>query len=141
MTVTLSAASDADANVDQDGYSAPEQRFNRPDALCEFNRKTDSGVSTLRIDVQTMSDPAKQFGGFVARCKGTAIALRGIGNEAVQCVNQGDVGMGREQVIARVRERAFVLTVIRPPGASAEAPNGLRHDTRNIAEQVAGSIF
>jgi hypothetical protein len=138
MTVTVPPQADADKATDQDGYSTPEQRFNRPDALCEFSRKADSGMYTLRIDVKTMSDPAKQFASFLALCGGPAPALRGIGNEAVQCVMKNDPSMGHEQVIARVRERAFVLTISRP---ATPVGNGLSDDTRNIAEQVAGSIF
>jgi hypothetical protein len=138
MTVTMVPQPDADKATEQDEYSTPEQRFNRPDALCEFTRKTDSAMYTLRIDVKTMTDPAKQFASFLALCGGPTTALRGIGNEAVQCVLKNDPGMGHEQVIARVRERAFVLTVSRP---AAPAGKGLSDDTRNIAEQVAGSIF
>jgi len=138
MTVTMTPQADADKATDQDGYSTPEQRFNRPDALCEFSRKADSGMYTLRIDVKTMTDPAEQFASFLSLCGGQTVALRGIGNEAVQCVMRNNPDMAHEQVIARVRERAFVLTVSRP---ATPARNGLSDDTRNIAEQVAGSIF
>jgi hypothetical protein len=45
-------------------------------------------------------------------------------------------------VIARVRDRAFVLTVIRPSAAPASTTgDALRDDTRNIDEQIAGSLF
>ena len=140
MTVTVPPQSEADKNQDRDGYSASDQRFNRPDALCEFTRKTSAGESTLLIDVKTMNDPAKEFGSFLTPCAGTT-ALRGIGNEAVQCAGKADSDVGRERVIARVRERVFTLTVQRPSASPAASGNELRDDTRNIAEQVAGSIF
>ena len=145
MTVTMAPESETEKGADQDGYSTPEQRFNRGDALCEFTRKADSGLYLLRIDVKTMNDPAKQFASFLALCKGSTAPLRGIGNEAVQCGMKDDAGVGREQVIARVRERVFTLTINRPPASPAASEkglaNGLREDTRNVAEQVAGSIF
>jgi hypothetical protein len=138
MTVAMTPDSEKDA--DQDAYSAPEQRFGRPDAVCEFTRNVDSKVYSLRIDVKSMTDPAKQFPAFLTLCKGTIVALKGIGNEAVQCVLKSDAGMSSEQVIGRVRERAFVLTIVRA-AAPASNGDGLRNDTRNMAEQVAGSLF
>jgi hypothetical protein len=140
VQMTVTAAPDADKQTGQEGYPAPDQRFGRPDALCEFTRNVDSKVYSLRIDVKSMTDPAKQFPEFLALCKGTTAALKGIGNEAVQCVMKSDAGMAHEQVIARVRERAFVLTIVR---AASPVANGdaLRDDTRNMAEQVAGSLF
>jgi hypothetical protein len=145
MTVTMAPESEMEKGADADGYSAPEQRFNRGDALCEFTRKGDTGLYVLRIDVKTMNDPPKQFASFLAHCKGVSVPLTGIGNEAVQCGMQDDASLGREQVIARVRERVFTLTINRPPASPTASEKssgtGLRDDTRNVAEQVAGSIF
>jgi len=92
--------------------------------------------------VKTMADSAKDFASFLALCTGSTVPLRGIGSEAVQCVSKDNSHPGYEQVIARVRDRAFVLTVSRAAKATAAASeNGLRDDTRNTAEQVAGSLF
>ena len=100
---------------------------------------------SLEIVVKAMSDPAKEFAGFVSQCKGTTTALKAIGNEAVQCVMSAgseSLSESREEVIARVRDRVFVLTIRRAMGSpSGAAESGLRDDSRNIAEQVAGSIF
>lgn len=139
MTVTAPADPGPVKGVGQASY--PDQiRMDRFDTNCEFSRKLDSGVASLHIVVKTMNDPASEYPSFLAKCIGTKVALKGIGNEAVQCVVKSDAGMAHEQVIARVRERAFVLTITRPvpPGANGDA---LRDDTRNMAEQVAGSLF
>jgi hypothetical protein len=117
-------------------------RMDRFDVNCEFTRKVTSGVDTLRITVKTMGDQAKEFHSFVALCGGQTVALRGIGNEAVQCVMKNSSETAQQQVIARVRDRAFVLTITRPAAeAAAVTGDGLRDDTRNTAEQIAGSLF
>jgi hypothetical protein len=117
-------------------------RMDRFDVTCEFTRKVASGADTLRIAVKTMGDQAKEFPTFLALCGGLTVALKGIGNEAVQCVIKNNAGMAQQEVIARVRDRAFVLTITRQatePGAASG--DDLRDDTRNTAEQIAGSLF
>ena len=121
----------------------PDQiRMDRFDVSCDFSRKVESSVYSLNIAVKTMSDPAKDYGSFLAQCTGPTVALNGIGNEAIQCVMKDSIQGGYEQVIARVRDRAFVLTIHR----EAKTPVATYHDelsgdTRNVAEQVAGSLF
>jgi len=121
----------------------PDQlRMDRFDVTCEFHRKTDSADYSLHIVVKTMNDFSKEFPAFLAQCTGTTTALRGIGNEAVQCAMKNDSDMLHEQVIARVRDRAFVLTISRARGPQAAADgNPLSNETRNTAEQIAGSLF
>jgi hypothetical protein len=141
MTVTAPADPGAVKGVGQASY--PDQiRMDRFDVSCEFTRKVDSGMYTLRIAVKTMGDPAKEFASYLAQCGGKTRALKAIGNEAVQCLAANGSARDEEKVVARVRERAFVLTVsrtgIKPLAANADL---LRDDTRNIAEQVAGSLF
>jgi hypothetical protein len=117
-------------------------RMDRFDVSCDFARKVDSGTDTLHITVKTMSDQAKEFPTFLALCGGPTVALRGIGNEAVQCVIKNTPGKAEQQVIARVRDRAFVLTITRhAPEPTSASGDALRDDTRNTAEQIAGSIF
>jgi hypothetical protein len=117
-------------------------RMDRFDVSCEFSRKVDSGVYSLRIQVKTMNDFSKEFPALVAQCAGTTVALKGIGNEAVQCVMKNGSEEGHEQVIARVRDRSFVLTISRAKGSQAAADEStLSNETRNTAEQIAGSLF
>jgi len=142
MAVTAPADPGPVKGVGQASY--PDQvRMDRFDVACEFRRKVGSDVYTLRIVVKTMNDQTKEFAGYVAQCDGSTVALKGIGNEAVQCVRKsGSDNPGSEQVIARVRDRAFVLSIHRGAVVSGGAnADELRDDTRNMAEQVAGSLF
>jgi hypothetical protein len=142
MTVSAPAEHGTMPHTEPNVYQEDQVRTDRFDVTCEFSRKADSGTYTLRIVVETMKDPAKEFAGQLAHCPGTTVALRAIGNEAVQCVAKNGFSNGEEMVIARVRDRAFVLTVIRPSAAPASTTgDALRDDTRNIAEQIAGSLF
>jgi hypothetical protein len=121
----------------------PDQvRMDRFDVPCDFSRRVDSSVYKLSIAVQTMRDPEKDFASFLALCSGSTMPLRGIGNEAVQCIWKDNSHADDEQIIARVRDRAFVLVLHRDATAMAGASkDGLRDDTRNVAEQIAGSLF
>ncbi len=111
------------------------------DETCEFSRKLGTAVLMLRIVVHTMDEPSKDYASYLAQCGGASAPLKGIGNEAVQCLKKSGSGGGEEMVIGRVRERAFIVTVSRTDIAQSVTLNGLREDTRNIAEQVAGSLF
>ncbi len=110
------------------------------DATCEFTRKQDSTVSMLNIAVHTIN-PSNDFASYLSQCKGSTIPLKAIGTDAVQCLLKGRSAKREEQVIARVRERVFVLTVYRKRTESSLHEEGLSKDTRNIAEQVAGRLF
>ncbi len=114
-------------------YAMDQVRMDRYDVSCEFVRKMDGGMYTLRIAVTTMRDVAKEFAAAVAGCGGR-VAIRGVGNEAYACV-----AAGQEEVVARVRDRVFVMTVKR--GGKPGVPGELQADSRNLAEQVAGSLF
>ena len=95
----------------------------------------------LRIAVQTMDAPSQDFPLLLAQCAGRRFPLRAVGTNAVQCVVTDGSSAGEEEIIARARERAFILTVHRGGSASQTPKNGLHDETRNIAEQVAGSLF
>jgi hypothetical protein len=112
------------------------------DTTCEFKRTDHSAVYALTIAVQTMAVPSKDFATYLARCIGTQVSLKAIGNEAVQCVPRNGSSDGGEQIIGRVRDRAFVIDLkrssTRQPTSSA---SGLSEEARNVAEQVAGALF
>src|SRR5580700_4360170 len=78
------------------------------DASCAFNRRDGSLVLELRIEVETMLSPAKDFPAYTARCHSASVPLKAIGNEAVVCSNDGSDGHA-ELVVGRVRDRAFVV--------------------------------
>jgi hypothetical protein len=99
---------------------------------CEFARTSDARIK-LRIEVTVLQWPAAQFGAFVAKCGSSGNPLKAIGNEAVGCTS------GREQrVIARVRDRVFVITLLPSETATADAA---RQAVRKAAEMVAGNLF
>lgn len=108
------------------------------DTTCDFKRTEHSGVSSLTIAVHTMALPSKDFATYLARCTGTAVPLKAVGNEAIQCVQNN----GGEEIIGRVRERAFVIDLKRSTaGQRSSTASGLSDEARNVAEQVAGALF
>jgi hypothetical protein len=110
------------------------------DTTCDFKRTEHSSVSSLTIAVHTMALPSKDFASYLARCTGTPVSLKAIGNEAIQCVQNN--GSGGEQIIGRVRDRAFVIDLKRgSPGQRSSTASGLSEEARNVAEQIAGALF
>jgi hypothetical protein len=109
------------------------------DVTCEFIR-VNNPAARLTIVVHTMKTPSQDFAGILSQCTGQTVALRAIGNEAFQCRTRA-TSSANEIVIGRIRERAFTLIVDtgakEPPSPSAI----LTDSTRNLAEQVAGSLF
>jgi len=105
------------------------------DATCNFVRRDGSLQFELRIEVETMPSPAKDFASYTARCHSVAVPLKAIGNEALACSD----GQHAEQVVGRVRDRAFLVRVSTSDPSSQ--PSALRDKARKVAEQVAGILF
>lgn len=111
-------------------------------SICVFtNLKTAKDYSALRIMVQPLADVTKAVASHESLCTAPAAALKAIGNEAVSC--SADVGYSRgEQVIGRVRDRLFIVTV---SSTIAQDPlmtrQLLQAKARMIAEQIAGALF
>ncbi len=112
---------------------------NKDDATCEFTHRDGPVVSMLQIEVETMKDPIHDFASYTAQCGPDAAPLRAIGNEALVCSLPGKKKQVSEQVVSRVRDRAFIVRV--SSNAPAPAPSGLREKAQKIAEQVAGFLF
>jgi len=109
------------------------------DSECLFARQPGSIFGELRIEVRTMGEPRKEFAAYAARCGDHATALKAIGNEAAICSLNSKPGEFSEQVVGRVRDRAFVVRLsINEPSLTQSA---LREKARKTAEQVAGSLF
>ena len=112
------------------------------DTTCDFKRTQQASVFELRIAVRTMALPSKDFAASLAQCAGTPVPLKAIGNEAFQCVQRNNSSNGGEQIIGRVRDRAFVIYIKRGSARQSTLPqNGLSEEGRNVAEQVAGALF
>lgn len=110
----------------------------KTDATCEFIHQEGATISKLQIEVETMKDPRREFASYAEKCGQNATPLRAIGNEALVCTLRGK-NQFSEQVVSRVRERAFIVRMssnLAPPGGS-----DLRERTQKIAEQVAGFLF
>jgi len=113
------------------------------DASCSFS--VGSG-SMLQIAVHTMARTPQEFPSYLALCGAGALPLKGIGNEAVQCMPKAGANKGDELIVGRVRDRAFVITIKaewikQPPSTPTKTRNPISDDSENIAEQVAGSMF
>ena len=113
------------------------------DATCAFTRNANS---VLRIAVNTLSHVAQDYPIYLAPCSATTLALKGIGNEAVQCVPNSGENKGEELIIGRVRNRAFVITIkaewsAHPRTSPTKTMNPISDSSENIAEMVAGSLF
>jgi hypothetical protein len=113
------------------------------DATCEFTRGADS---MLRIAVHTMAHTPQEFPSYLSLCGAGPVTLKGIGNQAVQCIPNSGASKGEELIVGRVRERAFVITIkaewiSQPRTSPTKTRNPISDDSENIAEQVAGSMF
>lgn len=109
------------------------------DASCNFTRREGSLVLDLRIETITMSLPARDFAPYAARCGHGALPLKAIGNEALACSDEGDRNLLAEQVVGRVRDRAFLVRI--GTNDHSVQRSALRDKARFVAEQVAGTLF
>ncbi len=112
---------------------------NKDDATCDFVRHEGSVISGLQVGVETMKDPARDFASYTAQCGLDAVPLRAIGNEALVCSLRGKKKQVSEQIVSRVRDRAFIVRM--SSNAPSTAQNELREKVEKIAEQVAGFLF
>jgi len=112
---------------------------NKEDANCEFIRAGTAVSETLSIQVISMTNVTGEFPSFLAKCGGTSTAVRGIGNEAVACTLRDKHGKRVEQVVGRVRNRAFLIR-IESSDKSVDTAS-LRETAEKTAEQIAGILF
>jgi hypothetical protein len=99
-------------------------------AVCEFVRPQ----STLHIEVR------KKPATLEAKCESKGTPLKGIGNEAVICLETTFItgGLTTKMVISRVRDQRFVVWIRTSDPALAPIAS---ERTRKVAEQVAGNLF
>ncbi len=96
---------------------------------CEFTRRGESGVATLRIDVGTAD----------LKCAAGGAAVRGLGNEARACPIEKTGGEMSARVIGRVREQWFAIRVGTTDRRSLL--EALPDEALRAAAQVAGNLF
>lgn len=109
------------------------------DEDCTFARRAGAISSELRIEVRTMYQSRAEFTSRVAGCGNDKVSLRAIGNEAVACNTGNERGGRSEQVVGRVRDRAFLVRVTSNDAARDRA--ALRQNAQAAAEIVAGNLF
>ncbi len=111
-------------------------------AACSFLYHDATASRELRITVEKVKDPGRGLAAYTTQCSGATTPLQAIGNEAVACAVGTKGHTYGEQVIGRVRDQVFSVTITtsarRDPSMPREA---LDEKTRNIAEQVAGALF
>ncbi len=110
----------------------------KQDATCEFVHQEGDVLTSLQIQVETMKDPSREFAAYWAKCGQHATPLRAIGNEAQVC-SLHKRNQYSEQVVSRVRERAFIVKI--SSNGNTPEPAQLRDKSQKIAEQVAGFLF
>jgi hypothetical protein len=109
---------------------------------CSFLYHDATASRELRITMNEVQDPSHVMTSYKARCSGEASPLQAIGNEAVMCAADTKGQADGEQVIGRVRDQVFTITITtsarNDPSMSRDE---LKEKTTNIAEQVAGALF
>jgi hypothetical protein len=134
----LNAATAAGALKGSVTFTVTHPAADKTDATCEFVHREGAVLSKLQIEVETMKDPSREFASYTAKCGRNATPLRAIGNEALLCSLRSK-SQYSEQVVSRVRERAFLVRV------SSNSPGPERTElldkSQKIAEQVAGFLF
>ncbi len=109
------------------------------DASCEYTRRNGPMTYAMHIEIITIKDVHADMQANFTPCGRNLTRLRAIGNEAVACSVQDKGREQSEQVISRVRDRAFVVRV--STNDSSLKPFVIREQARNVAEQVAGNLF
>jgi len=130
----VSSAGPTSANLSSDRYS----NIGVDDSDCAYTRKS-GPASELRVEVRTMSEPGKEFASYAARCAAPTTPLKAIGNEASVCTLDDKAGHVLEQVVGRVRERAFVIRL--STSDSSITQSVLREKILAVAELVSGNLF
>jgi hypothetical protein len=97
-------------------------------SACAFSGKN----GDLRIEVTVAPDAATRLRNLEAACRIGAKPLKAIGNETATCSSAGV-----EQIVGRVRDQLFIITLTMKSFNQQEvAKRG-----RLVAEQVSGNLF
>lgn len=109
------------------------------DATCDFTKHQDAVFRELRIEVRAITGPKDELARRTAHCNTKPMALKGVGNEALACNVDHQKGRLTEQVVARVRDRIFVVQL--RADAAWVPPDVLLAKACTLAEEVAGNLF
>lgn len=109
-------------------------KANADEATCTFIRSENAVMRELSIQVRGVADLGKAL----SRCR-SKTPLRGIGNKAFACEAKRKGKSFGEEIVGRVRDRAFIIKAT--ASDTSIAPEGLREAARRAAEQVSGNLF
>jgi hypothetical protein len=113
-------------------------------AACNFAYHDATASRELRITVvEEVKDPPEAMAASGrTRCGSGAKPLQAIGNEAVTCAADTKGQTYGQQIIGRVRDQIFTVTVTTSAQNDPFLPGeALEQKLRNVAEQVAGALF
>jgi hypothetical protein len=109
---------------------------------CRFVYHDATASRELRITTEQVQDPGQAMTSYKAHCSGESSPLQAIGNEAVMCAADSKGQANGEQVIGRVRDQVFTITITTSArNDHSMSRDDLKEKVRNIAEQVAGALF
>jgi hypothetical protein len=97
--------------------------------VCAWTRDNSDRQAILRVEIVPLASMPSDYDKIRTRCKGAAVDLRALGNEAISCSDTNS-----ENIIGRVRDQGFVITL---SGSGAAAKAGVRR----AAGQVVGNLF
>jgi hypothetical protein len=108
---------------------------------CTFTYQTPNSLHELRVTVEQSSDASRNFASRVTACSSGAHSLAAIGNEAVACAVNQNAEIYGEEVIGRVRDQVFTLTMMintpKTPGSAGD----LQQKAEMLAELISGNLF
>ncbi len=109
------------------------------DSICEFSKQQGVLFRQLRIEVRTVADPAREFAAYNAHCSSKPAPVKAVGNEAWACALEAKSGQVAEQIIGRLRDRIFVVTI--RANESWLSHFGLLAKAYSVADQVSGAMY
>jgi hypothetical protein len=109
------------------------------DSICEFTKQRNPLFRQLRIEVRTVADPAQEFITYTAHCSSKPSPVKAVGNEALACALEAKSGQVAEQIIGRLRDRIFVVTLW--ANESWVSHFVLLAKTYSVTDQVSGAMY
>jgi hypothetical protein len=111
-------------------------------SVCSFTQHAGNVTRTLRISVEIAADPHARFLALAQSCGSSAVPLPAIGNEALVCPTDPNIDEVGEQVMGRVRDQVFTITLsssLKSDPVLNKADLKIKINT--AAEQVSGNLF
>jgi hypothetical protein len=117
------------------------QYLSASETHCIFRYRAENAEYVLQIAVKSQQDPTKGLALDGSECSAPGAPLRAIGNEAILCADDTKHARG-EAVVGRVRDSLFRVVISTSSRSDSDMTREvLEQKTRNVAEQVAGSLF